>query len=197
MYPVSGLASGLFTEEDLPDSIEVVGSGGIDGIYERDGTWFRGAGLFSGEDVIVFPWFEQNCWFISLLNPQGEPAFGPFGDYCASCLHDEFQDSGQTSGLRYVDTFKDTYTVKAYDAQGALIITDTYVRESLCVWVGSEAESSLVFIDEPSEGFFYGWVAEIIEFDGFKEGTQNTPVGEYPVPTGQFEGGKLIVSEEE
>jgi len=197
MYSAKGLDDGLFSEEDLPDSLflQPFDLSAVDQSYAGEEI-FRNGTVYGPSEHISNQTVEFG------LDSLGNPSWLMVTDgtviFEIPCLFDEASfDLSYPEDNSPKDLFKDTYIVKAYDAQGALIITDTYVRESLCVWVGGEPESSLVFIDEPSEGFVYGWVAEIIEFDGFKEGTQNTPVGEYPVPTGQFEGGKLVVSEEE
>ncbi len=203
MYPAQYYQE-LFALEDLPEEVVAIGQ---DGEYEItfsktgdasspytatvDGTEYRIIKITQGEseDPNIPPPAAWSIEGYNSLDDTWETIQDTSPNNCL--IFEPFAEN-----LAHVrDSFLDAYEVETYDAEDNLVFTDTYVRDSLCVWFGSQPESSLVFVDTPSESFPYGWSAEVAEFDGHKEGAQNTPVGEYPVTSGQFEGGKIVVLE--
>jgi hypothetical protein len=199
MYAAQAYFDGLYTADDLPDSLTInpydlnSGQSGISVEVSRNGLIYGPYQFFEGysQQVTIVSdfaglgpkWVLQHVETNNVLDDN-------------NCLFEEsiFGEGFGAGAGGITDLFEDTYKVEAFDSNGGLFITDIYVRESLCLWVGSEEESSLVFSSPISESFPFGWLAEIVEFDGKKSGNQNTPVGEYPVTSGIFAGGRLEVS---
>lgn len=200
MYPAeNGYALGLFTNEDLPNEIELYFSkpepepaliGPAIATYNGDGTW----GAFNGGNG-PFVEFAGGGW-VSVYAESG-PA-GP-----AECLFtDKFNEppiAGQ--GRMYLfDRFEDTYTITTPFSSG------TVIRQSLCLWNGIDGNGCPMQLlyggfsgdpeTEPAESALK-WSVEFQKFESpvegqpeictvnygrLKSGFQNSPTGTYDIP---------------
>jgi hypothetical protein len=163
MYPAQAFYDGLYTEEDLPDSItinpfdlgdvsvEVFRDGLIYGPYQFSENYSQQVTI--REDVFGEPkWILEQAEINGILDD-------------SSCLFFDFgPEIGGKGPAEITDTFAYTYT--ATTEQG----TETLTRQSLCVWSGEE--NTLRFSATET---FVGWLLN----GEPKQGTMNTPVGNY------------------
>jgi hypothetical protein len=196
MYPAEYYGS-LFDFEDLPDVIiapdttpypklgepTILPSVNAPDVY----TVFYGfvnpsGGQSSGESIGILA-SSPNQWFV-----HQDAAASPR----SACL---FDDKTQLEE-GWFDDFEDAYTVSLFFADGGLFQSDSYTRRSLCEWIGESVnERVLIYDSDPNSPYFLKWVTQFDEAVGTKDDPQNSPVGEYPIPTGQsfFEGGKIVI----
>jgi hypothetical protein len=181
MYPAQALADGIYTYQDLPDSIEYLGtnlpvvlnkldppefSNRFDGI-----AYFRGTYEFSGDTATVDLGLSEDIWVVGdSINDQARTN--------ARCLIDS---------TRTLDQFADTYTVTYGSIQ--FVNSGSLQRTSLCVWDTGPCEWL--------GSFTQGWSAEMIY------GDQTESVEEYrykfriilsePDPEGNCNGAGVFV----
>jgi hypothetical protein len=158
MYPAQALADGLYTYQDLPDTVLGTGIFGDKNVVmsrlnppqpsiDSSGTsYYRGFSLDGG--LVGIGLREGDEWVgTEVRNEDAE-----FGECLISRLPPD------TSGT-IADQFADTYTVSGP-------ISGTVTRESVCVWRGSNLRLT---------NFGFQWKVN----GNNKSGFQNTPVGSY------------------
>jgi hypothetical protein len=186
MYPASALIDQLYTDEDLPDEIKfVVSGGGFETLAKIPPTPVIGAdepltayyGLPT-EGVGILETSKLWATFIVDLSVNTDTR---------QCLFDT--QSFESPNLWYVDNFADTYTVVHNTGSG------TVSRTSLCVWEGEDNNGCPMIMQyegtplnlEPTPSS-YKWIVGISFFDGIqcesteggvKTGFQNNPIGTY------------------
>jgi hypothetical protein len=175
-YPSQALVDGLYTYQDLPDTVLGTGIFGDDNVVmsrlnppqpsiDSSGTsYYRG---FSLDGSLVGIGLRDGLEWVGTEVANEDAEFG-------ECLISRLPPS--TGGLP-VDQFADSYT--ATDPSGDSI---TLTRESLCVWIGPEPDFYQLqyFDDSASEPVRCKWFF----IDSLKdEGQfQNTPTGNYTQP---------------
>lgn len=178
MYPAQALADGLYTANDLPDVVDFTysASGNTFGPYTltRTGTTFIGG--------------PENEVKIELAGDIWVSGDGGGGIESFPCLINEtYQPSGAGGyEITVEDQFADTYTVTAgpYSA--------TVSRIDICNWIGTDSCGNPVSLAYASGDPYtepFKWFASIYfgpcgdpgtaPLPGYKEGNQNTPIGEY------------------
>jgi hypothetical protein len=176
-YTASGILNGLYTATDLPDEIKVYNGGfGFNGnIFTKSGNGYCLA-LGDGYQIeaqligVNYEWrlFQVGAEDSVELNPE-----------TPSCLYSIFPPEGDCAS----DTFADSYLIQGEEE----IVTRTV---SACNWiyeytepcVGSTLDLQLISF----EGIAPFWYCQIntlicggyLKF-GFKDGPQNSPVGNY------------------
>ena len=180
-YPAQDLLDGVYSWEDLPDTIIIEGKS-LNKLsppqefqdrlayYLAEGSDPVGSG---DEDVIAINTDgDQSTWFNYI---QGGINGGGF------CLLDEFWN----------DDFADTYTLYVAGWTGADIFDETFTltRRSLCTWTTSLDEEtgdpSGIVLYMPGSGSFESDFRKewILEAEGggsvLKEPFQNSPIGDY------------------
>jgi hypothetical protein len=170
LYPAQALTDGLYTYEDLPDTIlyrpptstayptlnfiELIKEedpqpsefGNLDMVYYK-GSFVAAGGNQSGDTIPVEFGFFDIDWAVNVLYESLD--FKSF----LQCLISE----------RFIDDVKDQFA-DAYTVSGP--ISGTVTRESICVWRGSNLRLT---------NFGYQWKVN----GNNKTGNQNTPVGSY------------------
>jgi hypothetical protein len=190
MYPAQALADGLYTYQDLPDSIEYLGtnlpvvlnkldppefSNRFDGI-----AYFRGTYEFSGDTATVDLGLSEDIWVVGdSINDQARTN--------ARCLIDL---------TRTLDQFADTYTITIgfnNGDDGPFYNTYTATRISLCYWdagiisdIPGNIGKALALIYDPEErlsepgfGILIGNEPGSVPFTKQDPPESNTPVGIY------------------
>ena len=173
MYPAAALVDDLYSYEDLPDAIDV---GGIE--YSK---------IDPPESVAGFTryYINSNSEYLGILEGEGEDSTWTYEGGGGPCLINGFNGEG---GERE-DQFADTYTVTAgpYSA--------TVSRIDICNWIGTDSCGNPVSLAYASGDPYtepFKWFASIYFYNGgpcddpgaaplpgYKEGNQNTPIGEY------------------
>jgi hypothetical protein len=182
LYPAQDLLAGLYTVDDLPETLVAVGQ--FDNPYSFSMTKTGGAdpyysGTYEGAATRMII-FDGNSWMVQAFNPDDgwlEPQdrapfecliFNPPCEICQWRMWWEgikhtrgFPEHLPVSpGTAYVeDQFADTYTVSGP-------ISGTVTRQSICVWAGTNLRLT-------NSG--YQWNVN----GNNKSGSQSTPVGSY------------------
>lgn len=163
MYPAQAFFDGLYTQDDLPDSLTInpYDLGGT-AVVQRNGLVYGPVQFFEG--------YSQRVTIKEVPFPQ-TPDYGPAWVLEATigvgggftvlddgpCL---FQGAPANSGHGGItDLFEDTYEVTGP-------ISGTVTRQSQCLWTGTDLRLS---------NFGYRWKVN----GNKKNGLQNTPVGSY------------------
>ena len=205
MYPAQALGDGLYTVDDLPDSISVSLDGSNFYTFEKDS---EDGNFYSTQEINLFPagnlriaLFDTGneydpinspedfryYWYLQEKNPDWSNAEGRGRLQCLIADAD---------GLTIEDQFADTYTLTYNPPQGGIPIqiinNGIALRESLCVWNAGECEpgsfGASLFYSEFRNKFVVGLSEAIPEGGGFqceaagiyvKTGNQNTPLGTY------------------
>ena len=187
MYPSQALFDGLYTYEDLPDTVLGTGIFADNNVVmsrlnppqpsiDSTGTsYYRGTstlGLLVGIGLR-----DGDEWVGSEVANEGA-GFG-------QCLISRFPASSP-NGIG--DQFADSYTIS-----GGQLGSITVTRVSLCLWEGTDScgnLATLIYLEDPFNGKL--WFADVpnylepcVRFDvrqGEKIGFQNSPVGNYGNP---------------
>jgi hypothetical protein len=178
MYPAQALFDGLYTVDDLPDTV-VITYTEAQSPFTTFGPYVltrTGSNFFGGPDNEVGIGLSTTgeLWTI-------EDGSGGIGSF--PCLINE-ESPGSPFVVTIEDQFADTYTV-AYEGDSAQV-----TRVSLCVWTGTtQSEGTTVLwrleyssINDPEAPAYLKWVASIqglTTVAGIKSPFQNTPVGAY------------------
>ena len=199
MYPAQALADGLYSADDLPDTIviklenqlqpgpeycpeEVLLKSNDDYLYGYGNPLDTTPGNSAARIGLTF--VENGGYWVFTYNqvqyiePQGNRAY--LGSYESFCLL-----SSEGDGPNLIeDQFADTYTVTINppdDNAGTYTVT----RRSICVWStqvqdsGEPAGLKLSYIDAViGGGFAYTWEIEL-DTSYIKDGFANTPTGDY------------------
>jgi len=181
MYPAQALVDGLYTNDDLPDTIIIeltnqlqpgpeycpreVLSRSYDGYLYGYGNPLDTTPGNKAARISLFFSEEQQGWFFSYLQVEyKEPGAGAenrvyIGDWEDTCL---LQD---TSGeLIIEDQFANSYTVTGPPG-GPVTVT----RQSLCVWSGPDScgnEVRLEFISDNDENDHPYWIISWLQYFG-------------------------------
>jgi hypothetical protein len=183
MYPAQALFDGLYTYEDLPDTVLGTGIFGDDNVVmsrlnppqpsigSTGISYYRG---FSLNGSLVGIGLRDGDEWVGTEAANEDAEFG-------QCLISRLPPD--TSGT-IADQFADTYTVTINppdDNAGTYIVT----RRSICVWStqveesGEPAGLKLSYIDAVfGGGFAYTWEIEL-DTSYIKDGFANTPTGDY------------------
>jgi hypothetical protein len=166
MYPAQGLLDGVFTANDLPDSIDITDSG-ITNTYSKNGSIYE----FSNKSLRPI-----NSRWIQFLD---EEEVATRNQPCLIAPDDP---------LKVEDRFLETYNV-SYTEDGITTISVVVNRIDLCVW-----ESEIFNLDEetlrqirlrfidgspPVFGQNQKWIIENSFLVWVKGGTMNSPMGSY------------------
>jgi hypothetical protein len=156
LYPAQALLDGLYTVDDLPDTLIVVGSEQAPYsclVTKTNGSSPYYSGTCEGEQsrIIIN---DDNAWEFQLLND--EVWLEPQDRSPNACL---IFDPNLEGNAYVEDQFADTYTISGP-------ISGTVTRESICVWSGENLRVT---------NFRYQWRVN----GNNKSGFQNTPVGSY------------------
>jgi hypothetical protein len=184
MYPAEPFVNGLYTYEDLPDTVIWYDTGQI---FNRLNPPIIEPGIIithaspenPGEDYIYTGSEVVDNW----VRVTGGSSIGGFG----LCLINSLDGVPDTGSDRSVDDFADTYTV----SYGGIQFVGPATRQSLCFWQSNECQSPnrwswaiqygtledpykwAVFLEEPGSG-------ECIPAGVFiKNDPQNSPAGTY------------------
>jgi hypothetical protein len=153
MYPAQALFDGLYTVDDLPDTV-VITYTEAQSPFTTFGPYVltrTGSNFFGGPDNEVGIGLSTTgeLWTIQ----DGSGGIGSF-----PCLINE-ESPGSPFVVTIEDQFADTYTISGP-------ISGTVTRESICVWSGENLRVT---------NFRYQWRVN----GNNKSGFQNTPVGSY------------------
>jgi hypothetical protein len=156
MYPAQALADGLYTVDDLPDSITAIVEE-IEANMDRSGSVFYSTEQFGtipagNSRIILYSDPIESQWRSEYFDGSGWFPFDFFGS--SNCLIGDYGQGGTVE-----DQFADTYAISGP-------ISGTVTRESICVWRGSNLRLT---------NFGYQWIVN----GNNKTGNQNTPVGSY------------------
>jgi hypothetical protein len=194
MYPAQALFDGLYTYEDLPDTV----FDAINNVFftklssPQTGT---GAGA-PGVPTTYFLGTDSNNFTVGIgiySNDDEGPNSGPIwrgsevaneGEQYGACLFaPKFNDP--LDYFRLEDQFADTYTM-SYEGASA-----TVTRQSLCTWTGETIDEEgttvrwrldYVSMNNPEAPANYKWLVSIqglTTIGGIKIPPQNSPIGTY------------------
>jgi hypothetical protein len=157
MYPAQALFDGLYTVDDLPDTLVVIGSAGTPYsclVTKTNGSSPYYSGTCEGQQsrIIIN---DDNAWEFQTLSPE-DGWLEPQDRSPNACL---IFDPNLEGNAYVEDQFADTYTVSGP-------ISGTVTRESICVWRGERLRLT---------NFGFQWKVN----GNNKSGFQNTPVGSY------------------
>jgi hypothetical protein len=207
MYPAQALLDGLYTVDDLPDTLVVIGSAGTPYsclVTKTNGSSPYYSGTCEGEQsrIIIN---DDNAWEFQTLSPE-DGWLEPQDRSPNACL---IFDPNLAGNAYIEDQFADTYTVNAdlefpWEEQGNPITIPvngsfSLERVSLCQWVSSGFPTNAPFFvlnyvnlppsENPmlEEGPQWALSVYFLEYDPglfastvqFKNEPQNSPVGFY------------------
>jgi hypothetical protein len=219
MYPAKALADGLYTDDDLPDTIilelanqfqsgaeycprEVL-SRSYDGYLYGYGDPLDATPGNKAARISLFFSEEQQGWYFGYIQVEyKDPRAGIenrvyIGVYEDVCLLED-----RSSTLIIEDQFADSYTVtpNVGDSASPTVVT----RISLCVWRGTDTCGNFVYLSygsNPNGGqdimwnVFFRFYTPICVIDGQVDGQknddefENTPTGTY---SGTFEDAAFV-----
>jgi len=167
MYPATGLASGYFTAEDLPDAITLLGVGSL----SRSGTSYGNTtnGVIFETDVWAKYIGEVRTWQSCLITGDGN--FTP-GD---NAVEDQFAATYQ---------FQDPSAIGYVDGQERDYRDVTVTRVSLCGWAYKDEFFEVVVYygasgSFPDSKWGYSGIAVFVWSDVGGKTSGSSPVGVY------------------
>jgi hypothetical protein len=175
MYPAQALFDGLYTVDDLPDSVLLFYDFADELECTRAGSVFTGVLNEFYTYTIYLGEVGGNPQWLLGINGQPDDNF----DCLITRNYPRVEEEGGVE-----DQFADTYTV-SYEGDSA-----TVTRQSLCIWTGesiSEGETILwrleyISINDPEAPANFKWLVSIqglATIAGIKIPPQNSPVGTY------------------
>jgi hypothetical protein len=185
LYSAQALFDGLYTVDDLPNSILLVGNPAAktDPVPELFGTvgWMTGLNL--GDSALVYSSFDPS-W---ILFERFEGDDGLYWDsasnfFAEKCLF-AFDDEGPATGL-VEDEFADTYTVawNISNQSGS----STATRQSLCIWTFTALGGGHLIQYESVDFFRWRIVTPETEIFKAEPSFENTPTGYYETGGADF-----------
>jgi hypothetical protein len=155
MYPAQALFDELYTENDLPNSIDIINLDLVNELeVNRSGDQYFGTTQGYTYRIRIDPEFSGD-WAVD-VSFNGGP-YGRVTEFGCLVNYPYPRPDPESSGLK--DQFADTYIISGP-------ISGTVTRESICVWSGDGLSLS---------NFGYRWRVN----SNNKSGNQNTPVGSY------------------
>ena len=183
LYPAQALSDGLYSEDDLPDAVELINIDLVDSLeMTRSGAEYSGVyfgytyKIALGNDELT-P--DQKYWAVSV-----QFGGGSFSQVTEStCLITyPYPRPENFSGIK--DQFADSYAITING--GITPRTATVTRVSLCEWVGpgpaGSGDWSIFYISNPLDApsnFLYRWLVDAGGALRYKIGPSNTPAGNY------------------
>ena len=198
MYPAQALFDGLYTVDDLPDSVDIIN---VDIVNELE---------LNRSGAQYFGTTGGNTYKISIGNDPETPddkywaldvSFngGAYGRVTESeCLinypYPRPDPPVQEIG-GFKDQFADTYTVTITGPIPTQIVSLN--RVSLCLWEGIGPSGGSIwsiryFSEDQEPNFLYRWLLDANDALRFKQGPSNTPAGNYD--TAYVEEVSVVVS---
>jgi hypothetical protein len=198
MYPAQALADGLYSANDLPDSVDIIN---VDIVNElelnRSGAQYFGTTGGNTYKISIGndPETPDDKYWALDVSFNGGP-YGRVTEFACLINYPYPRPDPEVSGFR--DQFADTYTVSGGEL-GPIQVT----RVSLCLWEGTDScgnKAQLIYLEDPFNGKL--WFVDVPQYgepcvifdvrQGEKIGLQNTPVGGYGNPP--YENPFLFVS---
>jgi hypothetical protein len=185
LYPAQALADGLYSEDDLPDSVVLIGIDLVDFLeMTRSGAEYSGV-LFEytykialGNDELT-P--NQKYWAVS-VQFEGGSFSQLIESTCLITYPYPRPESPFFSGIK--DQFADTYTVtwNISDQSGS----STATRQSICIWTFTALGAEYLIEYESVDFFRWRIVTPETEIFKAEPSFENTPTGYYETGGADF-----------